>query len=129
MRTVRLCVIAVSVLLSLTARAEDKEAARKAYLEGQKYYNLAQYGDALEAFKRAYWNYEEPTFLYNIAQCHRALKHKSEAIDFYRSYLRKSPDARNRAEVQRIIAELEAALTQERALSTAPPQGTLPTDG
>src|SRR5689334_23729146 len=103
MRSVRVYLILIAVALSSTARAEDKEAARKAYAEGQKYYNLNQYSDALDAFKRAYWNYEEPTFLFNIAQCHRALGHKKEAVEFYRSYLRNAPEAPNRADVQRII--------------------------
>src|SRR4051812_2999579 len=114
MRGVRLGVIAIALVLSLTARAEDKDAARKASAEGQKYYNLNQFADALEAFKRAYWNYEEPSFLYNIAQCHRLLGHKKEAVDFYRSYLRNAPpDAANRAASQRMISELEAAIAQE----------------
>jgi tetratricopeptide (TPR) repeat protein len=118
--------LAVSILgIASSAAAEDKAAARQAYIQGSKYYDLNQYGEALEAFKRAYWNYEEPVFLYNIAQCHRALKHKAEAIDFYRSYLRKSPDAPNRADVQRMIADLERALAQERALAIAAPEGTL----
>src|SRR4051812_46734476 len=107
---VRLVMIVVTLTTTVSAFAEDKDAARKAFQEGKRYYNLNQYPEALEAFKRAYWNYEEPTFLYNIAQCHRALKHKSEAIDFYRSYLRNAPDAPNRAEVERIIAELDQAL-------------------
>ena len=121
----RLAVILVTVATAFTAAAEDKEAAKKAFSEAQRYYNLNQYADALEAFKRAYWNYEDPVFLYNIAQCHRLLKHKAEAIDFYRSYLRTSPNARNRVEVQRIIVELETSMQQDRALANAPPEGTI----
>ena len=116
---------ALIVSLAFSAAAEDKEAAKQAFSEAQRYYNLNQYADALEAFKRAYWNYEDPVFLYNIAQCHRLLKHKAEAIEFYRSYLRNSPNARNRAEVQRVIGELEASLQQDRALANAPPEGTI----
>ncbi|HEX6837771.1 MAG TPA: tetratricopeptide repeat protein, partial [Polyangia bacterium] len=122
---VRVGVILVTVATAFSASAEDKEAARKAFSEGQRYYNLNQYADALEAFKRAYWNYEEPVFLYNIAQCHRLLKHKAEAIDFYRSYLRTAPHAPNRAEVERVVAELDAALQKDRALANAPPEGTI----
>ena len=119
-------ILAVALLAaSGSARAEDKEAARKAYSEGARYYNLNQYAEALEAFKRAYWNYEEPSFLYNIAQCHRALKHKAEAIEFYRSYLRNAPHAPNRAEVERIISELEAAEQKDKAVADAPPEGPL----
>ncbi|MGZ3438574.1 MAG: hypothetical protein ACXVDD_03625, partial [Polyangia bacterium] len=47
------------------------------------------------------------------------------AIDFYRSYLRTAPAAPNRAEVERIVAELESALAQERAVTKSPPEGTL----
>lgn len=125
MGLMRVGVILVTVAMAFSAAAEDKDAARKAFSEGQRYYNLNQYAEALDAFKRAYWNYEEPTFLYNIAQCHRALKHKAEAIEFYRSYLRNAPQAPNRAEVERIIAELDAALQKDRAVANAPPEGTI----
>jgi Tetratricopeptide repeat len=48
-----------------------------------------------------------PAFLFNIAQCHRQLGNKQEAIKFYRSYLRKVPDAPNAEEVRKLIASLE----------------------
>jgi len=123
MGILRAGVILVMVSVAFSAAAEDKEAAKKAFSEATRYYNLNQYADALEAFKRAYWNYEDPVFLYNIAQCHRLLKHKAEAIDFYKSYLRNAPNARNRVEVQHVVAELEASLQQDRALANAPPEG------
>jgi tetratricopeptide repeat protein len=123
MGRLRVCIILVLMSVAASASAEDKEAAKKAFSEATRYYNLNQYSDALEAFKRAYWNYEDPVFLYNIAQCHRLLKHKAEAIDFYKSYLRNAPNARNRAEVQRVVSELEASLQQDRALANSPPEG------
>ena len=125
MSALRWALILVTLATAMPAAAEDKEAARKAYSEGSRYYNLAQYPEALEAFKRAYWNYEEPSFLYNIAQCHRALKHKQEAVTFYRNYLRNAPDTPKRAEVERLIAELEEAMKQDHAIATAPPEGTI----
>jgi tetratricopeptide (TPR) repeat protein len=125
MWSVRIGVILVTLATAFSAAAEDKEAARKAFSEGSRYYNLSQYSDALEAFKRAYWNFEDPSFLYNIAQCHRALQHKQEAITFYRNYLRNAPDTPKRAEVERLIADLEAALRQDKAVATAPPEGTI----
>jgi tetratricopeptide (TPR) repeat protein len=111
-------VVLVLLVAATAAQAEDRAAARSAYIEGSKHYDLNQFTEALEAFKRAYWNYEDPVILYNIAQCHRALGHKKEAVDFYRSYLRKSSTASNRADVQKLIAELEAAMAAERP--TAP---------
>ena len=56
MGALRLGVIAIVVATGFSAAAEDKEEARKAFAEGAKYYNLNQFAEALEAFKRAYWN-------------------------------------------------------------------------
>ena len=117
--------IVVTIGMALPAAAEDRAAARQAFSDGSKYYDLNQYSEALEAFKKAYWNYENAVFLFNIAQCHRALKHKREAIESYRSYLRKAPNAPNRIEVQRIIADLDAALAQEKSLASSPPKATI----
>src|SRR5439155_18935700 len=103
----------------------NKEAARVAYAEATRYYDLNRFDLALEAFQRAYWNYEEPAFLYNLAQCHRQLHHKSDAVAFYRSYLRKLPDAPNRGDVQRTIGDLEAAIALEKVATRSPPQGTI----
>jgi len=66
------------------------------------------------SLKRAYRAYEEPAFLYNIAQCYRQLGDKAEAIKFYRSYLRKVPEAPNREEVKSLVASLEAAMAEEK---------------
>jgi hypothetical protein len=46
----RAFIIALLVAWSATAMAEDRQAAKQAFEDGQKYYNLNQYGDALEAF-------------------------------------------------------------------------------
>lgn len=116
--------IAIAVALSATAHAEDKARAREAYRQASQHYDLGEYQQALEGFKEAYRNYEDPAFLFNIAQCHRALGRKQEAVVFYRSYLRKSEDAPNREYVQRTIADLEAAIAETNA--AAPPRPTAP---
>ena len=110
-----------------------KAVAQRAYAEGKRLYDVGEYAKALAEFKRAYLNYEEASFLYNMAQCHRALGDKKEAIRAYKSYLRNSPNAALAADVRRIVGELEAALEQERNASEAsaraaasPPPGTLP---
>src|SRR6202012_3844268 len=95
------------------ASAEDKAAARAAFAEGQRRYDLNEFEAALAAFKQAYLAYEEPVFLYNIAQCYRQLGNRTEAIKFYRSYLRKVPDAANRREVQELVATLEQQVEAE----------------
>jgi hypothetical protein len=107
------------------AHAEDKALARKLYSEGQRYYDLNQFPEALDAFRKAYWNYEEPSFLFNIAQCYRALGEKEQAVKFYRSYLRKDTGAANREEVKKIVDSLEAMIAKERETAMSPPQGTI----
>jgi tetratricopeptide (TPR) repeat protein len=117
-----LAAIALLVGVARPARAEDKAAARAAYAEGTKYYDLNNFEAALKAFEKAYWNYEEPAFLFNIAQCYRQLDRKQDAVKFYRSYLRKVPEAPNRADVEKLIASLDEAIANEkRAAARAEP--------
>src|SRR5215471_9023085 len=99
---IRVLILAISLAataIGRTALADDKEAARREFLEGTRRYDLTEFAPALEAFKRAYLAYEDPAFLYNIAQCYRQLGEKQSAVKFYRSYLRKVPDAPNGDEV------------------------------
>jgi tetratricopeptide (TPR) repeat protein len=117
--------IALIVLLAAVAHAENRQLARDFYKEGSRLYDVTDYRGALEAFKKAYVNYEEPTLLFNIAQCHRYLGEKTEALTFYKTYLRKSPNAPNAEDVRGLIKELESALEGERRAKNAPPAGTL----
>jgi tetratricopeptide (TPR) repeat protein len=121
--------IVVAALLSAVAGvayADNKEAAKESYNEGKRHYDLGEYEPALEAFKKAYLNYEEPVFLFNIAQCYRALGDRPAAARTYRAFLRNWPKAPNREQVERIIAELDAATAQDASARAAPPQETLP---
>ncbi len=125
--------LALAALAWRPAHAEsDKQVAQRAYAEGKRLYDVGEYPRALAAFKRAYLAYEEPSLLFNMAQCYRLIGDKHEAIQSYKSYLRNLPEARNREEVKRIIADLETALAQEREAAAAqakamarPPQGTM----
>ncbi len=117
--------VLVMVLGTASVHAEDKAKAQQAFAEGRQHFDLGEYKEALESFKLAYRNFEDPTILFNIAQCHRQLGNTEEAVAFYRKYLNKVPDARNSADVQATIDKLNAALTAERASKATPPQGTL----
>jgi tetratricopeptide (TPR) repeat protein len=82
-------VVAVAVaFIPTAAHAVDKDKAREEYREATHHYDFGEYQQALDGFKAAYQDYEDPAFLFNIAQCHRALGHKQEAITFYKSYFR-----------------------------------------
>jgi tetratricopeptide (TPR) repeat protein len=124
--TVRaICALLVLTLCGSTARAEDRERARQAFTEGRQHFDLGEYKEALASFKEAYRDFEDPTFLFNIAQCHRQLGDKEQAVRMYRTYVSKRPDAPNAEEVRRTIATLQEAIDKERASRASPPTGTL----
>src|SRR5689334_23338309 len=116
--------VSVAAMVALAAPAaraagptpEDKAKARDHYNKGLVHYDLKEYPEALAEFKNAYRYVQDPAFLFNIAQCHRRLGQNAEALDFYRNFLRRSPAAPNRAEVQRRIEEIE----REQPSATAP---------
>jgi tetratricopeptide (TPR) repeat protein len=87
------------------ARLRD---ARAHYEEAVVHYNLDEFAQALAEFREAYRIKPDASFLFNIAQCHRKLGDVDAALDFYRKYLRSLPEAPNRVEVERMIAELRA---------------------
>jgi tetratricopeptide (TPR) repeat protein len=113
------CLLAISDAAALA----DKEGAKASARRAMQHYNLAEYEEALKAFKDAYRQFEEPALLFNIGQCHRQLGHKQEAITFFRTYLREVPDAPNREDVKRLNATLEQEWAAERASRVTPPQG------
>jgi tetratricopeptide (TPR) repeat protein len=118
-------VLALSPCLSSAAYADDVPAAREVYQRGVRYYDLGELEKALAAFKEAYLLYESPAFLFNIGLCERKLGHRTEAMAVFRTYLRLSPDASDRAQVEHTIAELEA----EAARAVAPPPAPSPSRG
>jgi hypothetical protein len=126
--TFRLLLIA-ALFVGKVALAKDTAAARQFYEQGTRYFDLGQYADALESFKKAYWVYEDPVFIFNIAQCYRQLDNKKEALRFYRTYLRKVRDAPNVDDVKKTIAELEAKVADTPPPPPAPaPKPTEDTD-
>jgi tetratricopeptide (TPR) repeat protein len=87
---------------------ESQSKAMEHFREGRKLYQISDYRAALQEFKRAFLFKEDAVFLYNIAQCHRQLGEREEALTFYRRYVAAAPDAQNRAQVERIISELQS---------------------
>lgn len=116
-RIVAAALLATVLVVSSQARAEapaSTESARGHYQRGKTHYQLAEYKEALEAFRAAYRLKQDPVFLFNIAQCHRQLDQHAEALKLYGAYLRESPNAVNRAEVEKRMAELQQELELER---------------
>src|SRR5207237_1138125 len=84
------------VLRAGTAEANDKAAAQQSARDGSLKFDLGKYRPALEAFQRAYFDDDDPKYLFHIAQCYLHLDEKVEAVRFYKLYLKEVPGAPNR---------------------------------
>jgi tetratricopeptide (TPR) repeat protein len=111
---------------ALAQKAPTKsEEARTHFEEGTKAFNLGDFPRAVKEYRDAYNAKPDPVFLYNIAQAHRLNNDLSQALFFYRSFLRNMPSAPNRREVEERIKTLESQLAQQKAVATAPPNNTV----
>src|SRR5262249_49648648 len=97
------------------ARAGDPNAekARAHFQQGDTYFKLDKYPAALQEFEQAYLAKQDPSFLYNIAQCHRLMGNRVEAIRFYKRYLSDAPGAPNRVVAEKHMRDLESAKSAE----------------
>jgi hypothetical protein len=100
--------------LAVDARTDS---AREHYLQGESFYKLSRFASALDEYEQAYLAKPDPSFLFGIAQCHRMLGNRADAIRFYRNYLNDAPAAANREAVEKQIKELEAAVAKAPAPS------------
>jgi len=93
------------------ARAGDPNAekARAHFQQADTYFKLEKYAAALQEFEQAYLAKQDPSFLYNIAQCHRLMGNRADAIRFYKRYIIDAPNAPNRPTAEKHIRDLEAA--------------------
>src|SRR5436190_8555934 len=122
----------VLLLAGRSARAADAKAeqARAHFQQGDTYFKLEKYANALQEFEQAYLAKQDPSFLYNIAQCHRLMGNRVEAVRFYKRYLNDAPTAANRPVAEKHIRELESALGAEELTGAHPaPPPTAPTPG
>jgi hypothetical protein len=113
-----LAAVAVAVLAgadtSLRAQPAVDDEATPLFERGARLYSKGSYDEAIAEFEKAYQVAPSPILLFNIAQCHRHLGNKERALFFYHRYLEQKPRAPNRADVERHIAELDAAVEEER---------------
>jgi tetratricopeptide (TPR) repeat protein len=100
---------------------EQKQKAKESFEKATRLYNLGKYGEAIDEYENAYLISADPVMLYNIAQCHKQNNQPEEAIRFYKNYLRNAPNASNRNDVEKRIAEMERLAEERRRTGAAPP--------
>ncbi len=118
------CAFAVALLLTTAARplaeaapSGNKKLAKRLFEKGELFYQQGDFPKALSYYKRAHKTLQHPAFIFNIAQCHRQLKHWTKALFSYRLFLSERPSAPNRVEVLRRIQDMAAKVAAQDALS------------
>ena len=125
--------LASALLLSAGALAPTRAEAQPSdknlreaelkFKKAQALYQVQEYQNAFDLYKESYLLSLEPALLFNMGQCYRQLKRYEEAIKAYKSYLRDDPKA-PKAEIERIIREVEDLLIREKEVGKLPPNGT-----
>src|SRR5450432_1251141 len=98
---------------------EQKDEMKLHYDKATRAYDVQKYDEAVIEYQKAYEIGGVPAMLFNVAQSYRLANQLEEALRFYRRYLQRSPNARNREDVERKIAELEKTVDERRRAAEA----------
>jgi hypothetical protein len=104
---------------------QQKQEIHVHYQQATRAYDLGKYQEAVEQYQKVYEIDGDPVMLYNIAQAYRLNDQPQESIHFYRRYLQRSPEARNKEDVERKITAMEKLIEERRkaaAQVTPPPK-------
>lgn len=84
-------------------------AAKRHYDRGTSLFALDRYDEAIKEFEAGYLDAPLPAFLYNIGQAHKKAGRPERARSYFERYLEMAPEAADRPQVERLIAEIDAA--------------------
>jgi hypothetical protein len=103
--------------------SQQKQEIHVHYQQATRAYDLGKYQEAVDEYQKVYEIDGDPVMLYNIAQAYRLNDQPQESIHFYRRYLQRSPEARNKEDVERKITAMEKLIEDRRkaAALVAPP--------
>ena len=93
---------------------QQKQDVRLHYDRATRAYDLNKYQEAIDEYQKVYEIDGDPVMLYNIGQAYRLNDQPQESIHFYRRYLQRSPEAKNREAVEQKIAALEKIVAEQR---------------
>jgi hypothetical protein len=112
---VLLLALFVAAVAPRVAFADARTDARTHYQLGVKLYGQADYRGAIKEFSAAQQLMPADLNNYNLALCYDKLGEAEPAIQYYREFLNKQPNADKRAEIEASIARLEGALKSASA--------------
>jgi len=99
------------------------EEARQHAAKAKVHYDLGEFEKAAEEYTLVYRIRPLPALLFNIAQSYRQAGQYEKAKQFYKAYLRESPDAKNSAQVKKALKEIEELQAKEKLTKDGPPRG------
>ena len=107
--------------------------AQARYEQGVQAYRAQRFREAIELFLAADRLVPRAALAFNVARAYEKLQEPARALQHYRDYLRRGPDASNEAEVKSRVQELEATLAergvQQITVRSKPRGATLFVDG
>ena len=112
---------------------QRREDAAQRYEQGVQAYQEGRHKDAIDLFLEADKLAPSSALSFNIARAYEKIKDSSNALRWYRDYLRREPAAEDKAAVSALIEEyekvLEAKGLQQLTVLSAPETATVRVDG
>lgn len=109
------------------------ETARARYKEGAQAFQQKRYKDAIDLFLEADRLASSPAFAFNVAIAYEAMGDTANTLRWLRTYLRRAPDAADRAAVEERVRTHEQKLAargvQQVTLLSTPEGATVELDG
>jgi tetratricopeptide (TPR) repeat protein len=103
---------ALLLCVALPAAANPRKAvtpAERLYLDGAEHFQAGRLPEALEYFAAAYRTSKKPELLINIAQCHRALGRREQAIAIFEKFISLAPEHPLRSNAEETLRDLRSA--------------------
>jgi hypothetical protein len=94
---------------------------RQLYDRATRAYDVGKYAEAIDFYQKAYEIGGDPPMLYNIAQSYRLNDQPADAVRFYKRYLQRAQNPRNKDDVEKKIAELEKVVEERKKTAPPPP--------
>lgn len=127
MRLLAIVVVLTATCLQTAAADDGKAQALIHFKRGNVLYDLQRYVEAAKEYEEAFESKDDPVFLFNIGQAYRRAGKNIEAIGSYKAYLRRSPNATNRQEVEARIEEMQKQAQDQLRTKEKPPVGPITT--
>jgi len=112
---------------------QRREDAAQRYEQGVQAYQEGRHKDAIDLFLEADALAPSSALSFNIARAYEKIKDSSNALRWYRDYLRREPEADDKAAVSTLIEEyekvLEAKGLQQLTVLSEPETATVRVDG